>query len=262
MSLFYHKLTTQPSFIAGPCLFESLELACVVASDLFTHAEAWNYNYCFKASWDKANRSSGKSSRSYLPLEKVSNAFKQVKDFVNGIEVTTDIHEPHQVDYMESVDIIQIPALLCRQTDLLKAAAESGKTVSVKKGQFMSPYDMENTVNKLIQFGCDEIILIERGTTFGYNNLVVDFRSIPIMKTFGYPVVFDASHSCQLPGVRGSSSGGEREFIAPLTKAANAIGADGIFLEVHTNPPSAQSDRETQLTPMEYKILVEECLNK
>jgi 2-dehydro-3-deoxyphosphooctonate aldolase (KDO 8-P synthase) len=198
-------------------------------------------HYVFKASYDKANRTSLASYRG-PGLEKGLATLAKIRQEI-GVPVISDIHDVSQVAAAaEVLDILQIPAFLCRQTDLLTAAAKTGKVVNVKKGQFVSPWDMENAVNKMRGVGGRKIMLVERGASFGYNNLVVDMRSLPVMRSFNCPVIFDATHSVQLPGGAGGSSGGQREFIGTLSKAAMAAGIDGLFLEIHPNPDQALCD--------------------
>ncbi|WP_246051979.1 3-deoxy-8-phosphooctulonate synthase [Desulfobotulus mexicanus] len=232
--------------IAGPCAIESLDLCLYIAEFLKNEAEKRQLPFIFKASFDKANRSSINSFRGpgmdegLRILETVRKRFE--------VPVISDIHLPEQADAAaEVLDIIQIPAFLCRQTDLLAAAARTGKPVNVKKGQFLAPWDMKNVVTKLKESGASKIMLTERGASFGYNNLVVDFRSIPILKSFGYPVIFDATHSVQLPGGSGTHSSGQREFAPVLARSAMAAGADGLFIEVHPEPEKALCDGANSL---------------
>ncbi|MEI2418793.1 3-deoxy-8-phosphooctulonate synthase [Arthrospira platensis SPKY2] len=229
------------TLIAGPCVIESYDLCYEVANQASKICSQLGIQFIFKSSFDKANRTSSSSFRGF-GLDQGLSVLEKIKHQLN-IPVTTDIHESWQPKEISSVvDLMQIPAFLCRQTDLLQAAAESGKPVNVKKGQFIAPWDMENVVKKLTSFGCEEILLTERGASFGYNALVVDFRSLPIMKKMGYPVVFDATHSVQIPGGLGNKSSGQREFVLPLAKAAVAVGIDALFMEVHPNPDEALSD--------------------
>ncbi len=229
------------TLISGPCVIESEELVMQVATTMKEITERLEIPYVFKASFDKANRTSIHAFRG-PGIDEGLRILKRVKDEL-GLPVTTDIHEPWQAAKAAEVcDILQIPAFLCRQTDLLVAAAETGKTVNVKKAQFLAPWDMKNVVNKLEESGAKEIMLCERGTTFGYNNLVVDMTGIIEMKKLGYPVVFDATHSVQKPGGHGSSTGGNREYVEYLAKAALAVGADHLFMEVHPDPDKALSD--------------------
>ena len=230
-----------------------------IASELSSICGKRNIPWIFKGSFDKANRSSIDSYRGpglgkgLQILEKVGKTF--------GISTLTDIHLPEQAAPVAAVcDVLQIPAFLCRQTDLLVAAAETGKVVNIKKGQFVAPHDMIHPVKKVESRGNKNIILTERGTTFGYNNLVADMRSIPIMQTFGYPVCFDGTHSVQLPGGNGATTGGDRKFIFPLVKSAVAAGADMIFLETHPDPEKAKSDATNMLPLAELPRLLDQCL--
>ena len=227
--------------IGGPCALESEELARTVAGTMAEICDRLGMCYVFKASFDKANRTSLDSYRGPGLDEGLSILAKIRREI--KVPVISDIHDISQVaPAAEVLDILQIPAFLCRQTDLLTAAAQTGKTVNVKKGQFVSPWDMENAVNKMRGVGGSKIMLVERGASFGYNNLVVDMRSLPVMRSFGCPVIFDATHSVQLPGGAGGSSGGQREFIAPLARAAVAAGIDGLFMEIHPEPDKALCD--------------------
>lgn len=232
--------------IAGPCVIESPE-KCLEAARLVKEAAAASrVPLVFKASFDKANRSSVTSFRG-VGVKTGLEVFKAIKKELN-LPILTDVHEPAQCDPVaEVVDVLQIPALLCRQTDLLLAAAQTGKAVNVKKGQFMAPGDMRNVVDKLKSTDHEDIILTERGTTFGYHYLVNDMRALPAMRKLGYPVVFDATHSVQLPGGAGTRSAGERHFVAPLARAAVAAGVDGVFMEVHPDPDKALSDGPNML---------------
>ncbi len=241
--------------MAGPCVAENLELCLETASFLKDLSKKLGINYVFKASYDKANRSSGSSFRG-KGLEEGLKILRRVKEEFN-IPIVTDVHECSQVSAVAEVaDIIQIPAFLCRQTDLLLEVASTGKTVNIKKGQFMAPEDMRGPVEKVRSKNNEKIMLTERGTTFGYHNLVVDMRSLVTMRKLGVPVVFDATHSVQLPGGLGNSSGGQREFVEPLVKAAAAIGIDALFMEVHPNPDKALSDGPNSVNfEMAEKIL-------
>lgn len=222
--------------IAGPCVIESEEHLFFLAESIGAVAG----DFVFKASFDKANRSSVHSYRGPGVVEGLK-MLAQVKQ--RGFRILTDIHEPSQVGPAAEVcDILQIPAFLCRQTDLLVEAGRSGRVINIKKGQFVSPWDIRLAADKVASTGNNNIILTERGTTFGYNNLVVDMRSLIIMRSFGWPVVFDATHSVQLPGAAGHGSGGQPEFIEPLARAAVGVGVDGIFVEVHEDPERALSD--------------------
>ena len=231
--------------IAGPCVSESRDLCLRIAETAKAACERLGIGYVFKASFDKANRTSATSPRG-PGLDEGLAILQSVKDALD-VPVLTDVHESCQAATAAGVcDALQIPAFLCRQTDLLLACAATGKPVNVKKGQFLSPWDMKNAVEKLEGAGASGILLTERGTTFGYNNLVVDYRGLPVMRGFGWPVVFDATHSAQLPGGAGSASGGMREHIPALIRAAVAVGVDGLFMETHPDPPNAWSDAATQ----------------
>jgi len=232
--------------VAGPCVIESEEQSLRLATEIGRICASLGVPFIFKASFDKANRSSGASFRG-PGLEKGLAVLRTVKE-ETGVPVLSDVHETCQVERAaEVLDVIQIPALLCRQTDLLLEAARTMKPVNIKKGQFFSPHEMRNALDKVLSAGNDKVMLTERGTVFGYNNLVFDVRSIPIMKSWGYPVIIDASHSVQRPGGEGLSSGGEAEFIPHIARAGMAVGADGIFLEVHDNLGAALSDKHNSL---------------
>lgn len=237
----------QPLLIlAGPCVLEEKSLCLDIAETMKDICSNLGMNYVFKASFDKANRTSVNSFRG-PGLEKGVEELFAIKEAAN-VPIVTDLHEASQAKKVAEVaDILQIPAFLCRQTDLLLAAGNTGKTVNIKKGQFLAPGDMSPVVEKIRTTGNDKIMLTERGTTFGYNNLVVDMRSFNIMAETGCPIVFDATHSVQLPGGQGSKSGGQPEFIAPLSKAAVAVGIDVLFLEVHPTPEKALSDGANSL---------------
>jgi len=227
--------------IAGPCVLENKSLALKIAEEMKILTEKKGINYIFKGSFDKANRSSINSFRGPGIDEGLCILDTVRKE--TDVPVLTDVHCVSQVKPVaEVVDVIQIPAFLCRQTDLLISTAKTGRAVNVKKGQFMSPWETVNIIEKLTSSGCNKILLTERGTSFGYNNLVVDFRSLPIMRSYGWPVVFDGTHSVQQPGALGSSSGGQREFVPYLCRAAVAVGCDAVFLEVHPEPEKALSD--------------------
>ena len=230
--------------IAGPCVIESREHSLKIANAIQEITEKVGIPFIFKNSFDKANRSTFSSYRG-LGIDEGLSILSDVKS-QTGLPVLTDIHEASQANSVaDVVDVLQIPAYLCRQTDLLVAAAKTGKPVNVKKGQFLSPWDMKNVVEKLEISGCESILLTDRGTQFGYNNLVADMRAIPIMQKLGHPVIFDATHSAQLPG-GGTTTGGMREMIPTLAKSAVAAGCDGIFMEVHDNVLEAKSDASTQ----------------
>lgn len=229
------------SVIAGPCVIESKQQAFDIAKKLKSICNRLKVNFIFKASYDKANRSSINSYRG-PGIEKGLAVLQEIKEKLN-VPVLTDVHCSNDVKKVaEVVDIIQIPAFLCRQTDLVVACAKTKLPVNIKKGQFLAPQDCEQIINKIKAFNNNKISLTERGTSFGYRNLVVDFRSIEIMKQTGYPVIFDATHSVQRPGGLGTSSGGDRQFVLPLAKAACAVGVAALFLEVHQNPDKALSD--------------------
>lgn len=246
--------------LAGPCVIESEEMAMNIAKQLKIISEELGIDYYFKASFDKANRTSIHSFRG-PGIEEGLRILKKVKDTYH-IKIVTDIHEPHQADLVAEVaDIIQIPAFLCRQTDLLVAAAKTGKIVNVKKAQFLAPKDMIYVANKIKESGNSKVILCERGTSFGYNNLVVDMTSIIEMKKLGYPVIFDATHSVQKPGGEGSSTGGNREYVEYLAKAATAIGIDGLFMEVHHDPDNALSDGPNMIKLSSVKGILKRILS-
>jgi len=232
--------------IGGPCVAESEEICLKIGAFLKEVCAQRGIQYVFKASFDKANRSSGRSFRGN-GMKKGLEILRTVREKLN-LPVLTDIHESEQVpEVAQSVDVLQIPAFLSRQTDLLVAAAKSGLPVNVKKGQFMAPEDMKGVVGKLEDAGCRNILLTERGASFGYHNLVVDMRGFQTMRSFGWPVVYDATHSVQLPGGLGNASGGQREFIPVLSRAAAAAGIDAIFMEVHPEPAKALSDGPNSL---------------
>jgi 2-dehydro-3-deoxyphosphooctonate aldolase (KDO 8-P synthase) len=233
-------------FIAGPCVLESEDLARAVAAELKDIAKRLAISFVFKSSFDKANRTSLDSYRGPGMQEGLKILSRIRQDF--KVPVISDVHESYQVDEAaEVLDVLQIPAFLCRQTDLLVAAARTQKAINLKKGQFLSPWDMTNAVNKIRAAGNNNVMLCERGFVLGYNNLVVDMRSLSIMRSLGCPVIFDATHSVQLPGGTGSSSGGQREFIPTLARAAVAAGLDGIFMEVHPEPEKALCDGPNHL---------------
>ncbi|MCL1980587.1 MAG: 3-deoxy-8-phosphooctulonate synthase [Proteobacteria bacterium] len=245
--------------IAGPCVLEGAELAREIALEMQAIAARLGVSYVFKASFDKANRTSLTSFRGPGP-EKGLRILGRLREEIR-VPVLTDIHEPSQAEMVADVlDILQIPAFLCRQTDLLVAAARTGKVVNIKKGQFVSPWDMANAVAKVRGAGSEQILLTERGASFGYNNLVVDMRSLPVMRALGFPVVFDATHSVQLPGGAGLCSGGQREFIPVLARAAMAVGIDGLFLEVHPDPDKALCDGPNSLPLTEVEPLLKQLL--
>lgn len=245
--------------IGGPCALESEELARRVAGTLQEICARLGISYVFKASFDKANRTSLEAYRG-PGLEEGLAILARIRSDL-GVPVISDIHDITQVAAAaEVLDILQIPAFLCRQTDLLTAAARTGKPVNVKKGQFVSPWDMQNAVNKLRGSGGKKIMLVERGASFGYNNLVVDMRSLPVMRSFGCPVIYDATHSVQLPGGAGGSSGGQREFIVPLARAAVAAGIDGLFMEIHPEPEKALCDGPNSIPLDEIELILAQLL--
>ncbi|MGV3278418.1 3-deoxy-8-phosphooctulonate synthase [Rickettsiales bacterium LUAb2] len=243
------------TLIAGPCAIESLEHSSMMAEELLNICNKLNINLIYKSSFDKANRTSNSSFRGVgvekglAILETIKNKFK--------IPVVTDVHEASQCAEVASVvDVLQIPAFLCRQTDLVLAAANTGKVVNIKKGQFLAPWDMQNIVDKFISTGNNKLLICERGVSFGYNNLVVDMTSLPIMAQTGFPVIFDGTHSVQKPGGLGKTTGGRREMIPYLTKAAIAVGVAGLFLEVHQDPDNAPSDGPNMLKLNELENLL------
>ena len=261
-------MTAMPfTLIAGPCVIESRDLVLQVAEQVKTITDRIGIRYVFKASFDKANRSSGQSFRGpgadegLKILQEVGQTF--------GVPVLTDIHESHQAAAAaQAVDVLQIPAFLCRQSDLLEAAAQavagSNKVVNVKKGQFLAPWDMAQVVSKMAEFGLEpasgRLWLTERGTSFGYNTLVVDYRSFPQLQALGCPVIFDATHAVQQPGGRGTSTGGQREFVAPLARAAVAVGVDGLFMETHPDPDNALSDGPNMVPLHRLEALLSQLL--
>jgi 2-dehydro-3-deoxyphosphooctonate aldolase (KDO 8-P synthase) len=252
MDSFFQTITQDKTalfLIAGPCVIESEPHALKMAEAISQIARKFAVTYAFKASYDKANRSGGKSFRG-LGMHEGLRVLEKIRREC-AVPVLTDVHETTQIAAVaEIVDVLQIPAFLCRQTDLLKAAAESGRTVNVKKGQFLAPWEAKNIVEKVRSFGGRQMLLTERGTSFGYNNLVVDMRSFPIMREFGVPIVYDATHSLQLPGGLGDATAGMAQYIPHLARAAVACGIDGLFMEVHDNPSAALSDATTQF-PLE-----------
>ena len=247
-------------FILGPCVLESYDTALRVADRVAGLSSELKVPVVFKSSFDKANRSSVESFRG-PGLETGLEWLGKIKER-SGLPVLTDVHLPEQVEPVAEVaDVLQIPAFLSRQTDLLKAAARTSGVVNVKKGQFLAPWDMSNVVSKLQAFGQQRIWLTERGTSFGYNNLVVDYRAFPIMRQYGAPVIFDATHSVQLPGGQGSASGGQREFVPVLARAAVAAGCQGIFMEVHPEPDEALCDGPNSWPLDRLALLLQELLS-
>lgn len=241
--------------IAGPCVVEGEKMMMETAARLKEIAGKHGVPFIFKSSYDKANRSSSASYRG-PGMEKGLEMLQKIKARF-GVPVLSDVHNAEEAVVSAKVlDILQIPAFLCRQTDLLEAAAGTGRVVNIKKGQFLSPWDARNIVDKMESFGNSRFLLTERGTSFGYNNLVSDMRALPVMRQFGYPVVFDGTHSVQLPGGGGSRSSGQREFVEPLVRAAVAAGCDGLFLEVHPDPDNAPSDGPNMITPEQLDRLL------
>lgn len=234
------------TILAGPCVIETMDVLQETAEKLIEITKKLDINFVFKSSFDKANRTSLSNYRG-PGIEKGLEMLQEIKTKYN-IPIVTDIHTPEQAEPVSKVaDIIQIPAFLCRQTDLLVAAAKTGKIINIKKGQFLAPEQIAPLIKKIEESGNSNILVTDRGTTFGYNNLVVDFRAIPIMKEFGYPVVFDATHSVQLPGANGCSSGGDRRFVPTLARSAMASGADVLFFEIHPSPDKALCDGANML---------------
>ena len=244
------------SIIAGPCVFETTEHAVMMAESLKEICSKLKVNFIYKTSFDKANRSSADSNRG-SGFDEAFYGMEAVR--ARGIEVLTDVHESWHCEAVQA-DIIQIPAFLCRQTDLIQAAAQSGKPVNVKKGQFLSPLEMKNVAEKLRKFGCHKYMFTERGTTFGYNNLVVDFRSLEIMKQYTNNVVMDCTHAVQLPGGNGTSSGGQRQFVSTMARAAVAVGVSALFIEVHQDPDNAPSDGPNMIRLDNFENLIYDLL--
>ena len=258
-TVLWQKLEKRFFLIAGPCVIESETLCLDIAAFLAETCRQLGILCVFKASYDKANRSSAKSFRG--PGLEAGLAVLETVRTKHDLPLLTDVHTESEAKAAASVvDILQIPAFLSRQTDLLQATAETGRIVNVKKGQFASPQEMKNVANKLADFGNRRVLLTERGASFGYHNLVVDMRSIPIMRQFGCPVVFDATHSVQLPGAGGSQSSGQREFAPVLAKAAVAAGADGIFIETHPEPEKALSDGPNMIPLCDLPQLLRQLL--
>jgi 2-dehydro-3-deoxyphosphooctonate aldolase (KDO 8-P synthase) len=248
-----------PLFIAGPCVIESRQHAITMGRILRKLRDALKINLIYKSSFDKANRSSIESFRGPGLVEGL-DILHAVKE-ETGLPLISDIHEPDQAEPAARIlDILQIPAFLCRQTDLVAAAARTGKPVAVKKGQFLSPEETKNILEKGHEVGNDRVFITERGSSFGYQNLVVDMRAFPIIRGFGSPVVYDITHSMQKPGGEGKQTGGTPQFARPLARAAAAAGADGFFMEVHDNPPAALSDRMTQIRPEVARSIIEDVL--
>lgn len=243
------------TILAGPCAMESRDHALMTAERLKGIASRVGLNLIYKTSYDKANRTSIHSPRG-LGLEKAMPVFEAVRREI-GLPCVTDIHTAEQAKIVgDVVDVLQVPAFLCRQTDLLVAAAQTGKVINVKKGQFLAPWDMENVLNKVVEAGNGNVMACERGASFGYNTLVTDFRGLTIMKSFGAPVVFDATHSVQQPGGQGGTSGGQREFVPSLARAAASIGVAAIFMETHPDPDNAPSDGPNMIPMDEFEALL------
>lgn len=250
----------EPFFILGPCIIESEEAALGVASSLSSIASSLKIPFVFKSSYDKANRTSVKSFRG-PGIKEGLRILRKIKDEFN-LPILTDIHSEAEVEKAAEVaDILQIPAFLCRQTDLIVAAAKTGRIINIKKGQFMAPQDMLNSVKKALSTGNENICITERGSSFGYNNLVVDFRSLPVMRSFGYPVIFDATHSVQSPGGHGECSGGDRAMARYLARAAAAVGVDGFFMEVHPDPDNALCDGPNSIALKDLPSIIRELLD-
>jgi len=243
------------TILAGPCAMESRDHALMTAERLKGIGELVGLNIVYKSSYDKANRTSIHSPRG-LGIDKAMPIFEEIRSEI-GLPCLTDIHTAEQTKIVGSVvDMLQIPAFLCRQTDLLVAAAETGKVINVKKGQFLAPWDMQNVLAKVVEAGNPNVMACERGASFGYNTLVTDFRGLPIMKSFGSPVVFDATHSVQQPGGQGATSGGQRQFVPPLARAAASIGVAAIFMETHPDPDNAPSDGPNMIPMDQFEDLL------
>ena len=241
--------------IAGPCVIENEEMVFTTATKLKEICDRLGLPFIFKSSYDKANRTSLSSFRG-PGMEKGLRILNDIKKRLS-IPILSDVHSVEEVKAASQVlDVLQIPAFLCRQTDLILSCSRTGKPVNIKKGQFLSPWDVKNVIEKFISTGNHHLMITDRGTSFGYNNLVVDFRGFPVIRSFGYPMLFDVTHSLQLPGGEGSQTGGQREFAAPLARAAAATGVDGLFIEVHPNPSRALSDSATMLPLDEMETLL------
>ena len=259
MGKLYQQLQSNTFLIAGPCVIETIDMLQEVAAELKRLQQQYQIPIIFKASFDKANRTSVHSYRGPGLKEGIA-ILKNIKDTYQ-LPIITDIHEAHQADQVaQVVDILQIPAFLSRQTDLILAAAQTGKIVNIKKAQFLSGMDMRHPLEKVTSTGNEKVLLTERGNLYGYNNLVVDFRNIPDMKTFGYPVVMDCTHAVQRPGAANGTTGGNREFVPAMALAAKAFGADGYFVEVHPNPEEAKSDGPNMLYLKDLEGLVKKLL--
>jgi len=248
------------TLIAGPCQLESREHGLEVSQQLREISDRLNVGLIYKTSYDKANRTSNKSARG-MGLEASLPVFEEIRN-TTGLPVLTDVHTAEQATLAaQAVDVIQIPAFLCRQTDLLIAAAKTGKPLNVKKGQFLAPWDMKNVLGKVADAGNPNVMACERGVSFGYNTLVSDMRSLPIMASFGAPVVFDATHSVQQPGGQGTTSGGQREFVPTLARAAVAVGVAAVFMETHPDPDNAPSDGPNMVPLDQFEELVKRLLD-
>jgi len=244
--------------ILGPCAIESKEHALMMCELILDAIEGMDVEFFYKSSFDKANRTSIVSKRG-VGLEEGADILQEIRE-TYSVQTLTDVHESYQCEKLaRSIDCLQIPAFLCRQTDLLLAAGKAALKVNIKKGQFLAPWDMKNVVDKLPN---NDVWITERGTNFGYNNLVVDYRGLPIMREFGRPIIFDATHSVQQPGGMGTTSGGQRQFVEPLAKAAIAVGIDGLFMETHNNPDQAISDGPNQIPTHELRDLLKRLLNQ
>ncbi len=245
------------ALIAGPCVIESEEITLTTAKKLKEICDRLGISLIFKSSYDKANRTSGSSFRG----PGMDQGLKMLSDVKKkfSIPVMSDVHSVDEVrPASEVLDALQIPAFLCRQTDLILSSSRTGKPVNIKKGQFLAPWDVKNIIEKFTSTGNQKLLITERGTSFGYHNLIVDFRGFPVIRSFGYPLLFDATHSLQLPGGQGSSSGGQREFASPLARAAVATGVDGLFIEVHPDPAQALSDASTMVPLQEIEGLLQQ----
>ena len=248
------------ALLAGPCQIESRQHAIDMAGAMVEITKELGMNYIFKASFDKANRTSINTARG-VGLEEGMRTFDEIKKLYNNIPIVTDVHENEQCAIVAPhVDMLQIPAFLCRQTDLVYAAAKTGKTVNVKKAQFLAPWDMKNVITKVEEAGNQNLMLTERGSSFGYNTLVTDMRGLAVMRELGYPVVMDATHSVQIPGGQGTSSGGQSQYVPHMARAAAAIGIDALFLEVHDNPAEALSDGPNMVALDNLKKLLQDVI--
>ncbi len=247
------------TIIAGPCAMESRDHALEMGQALKEQADKLGFGLIYKSSFDKANRTSIGSARG-IGLDKAMAIFAELRETV-GCPVLTDVHEPQQCAIVaEAVDVLQIPAYLCRQTDLLVAAAETGRAINIKKGQFLAPWDMKNVVAKCVEAGNENLMVCERGASFGYNTLVSDMRSLPVLAQTGFPVVFDATHSVQQPGGQGATSGGQREFVPVLARAAVAVGVAAVFMETHQYPDNAPSDGPNMVHLKDFGPLIENLI--